>query len=124
MTTGHLIADANLTFLGNVNLGHLENARRKFVANRDIVFLSSELGIEFLILAQVVYDGGTNHVVLVRIVCPLAQVKGIVFKFCKTLGSELCTLCNLLVANEVFHALRSLAFGEYEKLVDENLLEF
>src|SRR5690554_7983785 len=40
MSTGHLIPNGNLPFLGNIHLGQLHNASGQLIANGDVVFLT------------------------------------------------------------------------------------
>ena len=54
MTTGKFVTDTDLTFLGNIYLCHLEDARGQFVADGDGKLLAFHLGIEQLVLLQIV----------------------------------------------------------------------
>ena len=54
VTAGHLVARLQTTTFGNVHLDHLQNARRKFVTARELVFLD-------LVLAFVVFARGFNR---------------------------------------------------------------
>ena len=74
MTTGHLITYANLTLLGNIYLGHLDNARGKLVADSDGELLALHLCIKNLELLQVVDNQLANELVGVLVVGPTAEL--------------------------------------------------
>ena len=101
----HFVAHADFTFLGNVYLGNLHDARGQFVAYADVEFLTAEFGVDFLALAQIVNYGLADEVVLMVVVCPLRQVNGVVVDSGQCGGSETRTLGNNLAADKVLDAL-------------------
>ena len=123
MTTGHLVAHADLTFLGDVYLGHLHDTRGELVADRDVEFLTTQFGIVLLVLLQVVDDGGTNQVVLGGIGRPLAHLYRGVVDFAENSLGKLGALGHDVGTHKVFHTLRNLALCEHEQLVDKYRLQ-
>ena len=73
MTTGHLITHADLTTLGDIDFGLLDNTCRQFVADSQVEALALELGFHLLVLSQVVEDAAANQVVLVLVGSPVVQ---------------------------------------------------
>ena len=96
MATCHLIADTNLTLLGNVNLGLLNDTRRKVVTNGQRKLLTLQNGIELVELLQVVDNELTDELVGVLVFRPTAEFNSRVIKCCQhrtgkrsALGNEL-----------------------------------
>ena len=56
MTTSHLIPYLDLTLLGDVDLGHLDDTRGELVSHRLIKLTTTELGVVLLRLLQIVSD--------------------------------------------------------------------
>ena len=123
MATCHLITDTDFTFLGDIHLGHLHDARRKFVTNRDVEFLAVQFGIDFLVFADIVDDSLANQVVLLGVVGPLAEDKGSVVEPFEQSGGKRSTLRDDFRANEVFHSGRGLSFGESHEFLNKEVLE-
>ena len=48
VTSGHLVAHADLALLGDVYLGHLHDSGGKFVAYGDVELLAAEFGVDLL----------------------------------------------------------------------------
>ena len=120
MTTGHLVAHADLTLLGDIDLGHLHDTRGEFVTDRNIEFLTAQLGIILFVFLQVVDDGGTNQLILGGIGRPLAHLYGGIVDLVEDSLGKLGSLGNDVGTHEVFHTLRNLTLSEDEQLVDEN----
>ena len=57
VASGHLVAHLQLTLLGDIDLGHLDDARlREFVAVGDVVLLTLDRGIGLLPFDRIVVD--------------------------------------------------------------------
>ena len=123
VASGQLVAYANLALLGHIDLGHLEYARRQLVANGYGKLLALHLGIEQLVLLHEVDDELAYELVLVLVVGPVAYLDVAVLKVLEVGDCKLAALGNYLGTGVVFDALRCLAFGEGEQLVDENVLQ-
>ena len=80
MSSGQFVAHANLTFLGDIHLSHLENARRQLVADGDGELATFKLGIQQFVLADVVHDELLYQVVRMGIVGPVVRLNAIVFQ--------------------------------------------
>ena len=65
-----------------------------------------------------------DHIVLVSVCCPLAEVDGVEFlDALQILCRKLLALRNNLCAEEVLHALRSLAVGKRNEFLDKTCLQ-
>ena len=123
MAAGHLVADADLTLLGHIHLGHLHDARRQLVADRDVEFLAAQLSVDLLRLAQIVDDRRADQVVAVGIGCPFAQIDRIVVYVAQTGSCELVALRYDFRAEEILHTLRGLAVGKLHELAHKQILQ-
>ena len=123
MSSGQLVAHANLTFLGNIHLGHLENARRQLVADGDGELATLKLGIQQFVLADVIHDELLYQVVRMGIVGPVVRLNAIVFQVLERSRRELATLIDYFCTRVVFNALRHLVFGEFEEFVYQDVFE-
>ena len=95
MTTCHLIAHTNLTLFSHINLGKLHNARRKFVADRDVKLATTQLGINFFRLAEIVHDSVVNHLIFMSVGSPFGQADSVIFfNTLEILGCKFLTLRN------------------------------
>ena len=74
MATGELVADTNLTLLGNIDLCHLQDAGGQLVADGDGKLLALVLCVEQLELLQVIDNELGNELVLMFIVSPVAYL--------------------------------------------------
>ena len=72
VTTGKLIADTDLTLLGNIDLSHLEHSAGQVIADADGKASALQLGIKLLVLADIVHDELLDHAVDVIIAGPAA----------------------------------------------------
>ena len=54
VTSGKFVTHANLTLLGHINLGHLQNARGQLVTNGDSKLAALHLSIEQFVFLHVV----------------------------------------------------------------------
>ena len=120
MTSGHLIAHAYLTLLGNIHFGHLHDTRRKFISDRNIEFLTTQLGIIFFILLQIIDDGSAYQFVLSGIGRPLAYLYRRIIDFIQNSLSEFRSLRHDIGSHEIFHTLRNLTLCQNKQLIDEN----
>ena len=103
MTTGQLITDTDLTFLGNIDLGHLQDAIGQLVTNRDSELTALQLCIQQLVLLHEVDDQLGNQLVLVLIVRPVVGLDVAILKVAQSRSSELATLGDDLSASIVLH---------------------
>ena len=124
VTTSHLITDTNLTLLGYVNLGHLDDAAGQFVANSNGKLLTLELSIHDVVLLEVIDDELTNEHIGVLIVGPVAKFNGSPVNGFEEGLAELSTLGDNLCADIILNALRSLVLQEREEFVNHDALEF
>ena len=99
--SAHLVADADLALLGDVDLGDLHDAGRQLVADGDVELLASELGVDFLALLEIVDDGAADEVVGMGVVCPVAEAKGIVVDSAENGVGEFGALGHDFAAEEV-----------------------
>ena len=72
MAACHLVTYADFTFLGDIYFGYLHDTRGEFVADRDVEFLTTELGVDFLVFLQVVDDSPADQLVLMLVGGPVA----------------------------------------------------
>ena len=105
MTSSELITDLNLTLLGDVNLRHLQHARRKVVTDCYGKLATAQLSVHLLRLAHIVDDKATDKTVYVLIVCPVVALNTIVFKILQCGDRELGTLRDDFGASVIFYAL-------------------
>ena len=108
VTTGHLVTNANLTFLGNVNLGHLDDTARQFIADGNGELLALQLGIHDVVLLEVVDDELTDEHVGVLVIGPIAKFNGSPIDGFEEGLAELSTLGDNLCADIILNALRGL----------------
>ena len=123
MTACHLVTHRDLTLLGNIDLSHLHDTRGKVIAYRDIVLLAAQFCLDLFLLAEIVHDTVADHIILVGIRGPLAQIDRIVIDIAEDTGREFRTLGNDVSSQEVLHTLRCLARCQRHELVDKNILE-
>ena len=71
MTSGELVADTYLTFLGNIYLSHLMNTCWQVVADGYSELAALELCIEKLVLADIVHDETLDKLVGVLVSGPV-----------------------------------------------------
>ena len=120
VASGHLVAHANLSFLGNVDLGHLDDAAGQLVADGNGKLAALHLGIHELVLLQVIDDKLADELVGVLICGPSAQLHGRIVERVEDRFGNLGTLGNEVDTHVVLHAHALLALGELEQLVHEN----
>ena len=123
MTTGKLVTNLYLTLLGNIDLSHLQNTRRKFIADWNSELLALHFSIKQLILADIVHDEFLNECIRVVIICPVITLDSIEFKVLQCRNSELATLGNNLSTSVIFHTLRNLTFSKRHQFVYKNILQ-
>ena len=123
MTSGHLVTDTDLTLLGNVDLSHLDDARRQLVTDSDSEFLTLQLCIELFIFLDEVHHQCTYQSVGVLVFCPVAQLNGSKVHVAEIGSGELGALADHFGSHVVLHALRRVAFGELQELVHQYLLQ-
>ncbi len=119
MAAGHLVADADLTLLGDVDLGYLHDARGQLVADGDVELLAAELGVDFLALAEIVDDRAADEVVLVLVAGPVGEAEAVIVDGAEDSGAELGALGHDFRTEEVEYAARGQTLGEDEELVDK-----
>ena len=74
MASGHLVTHLELAFLGDVDLGHLNDARlRELVAVGEVVLLTLDGGIGLLPLDRIVVDRGLDQRVGMCVASPVAR---------------------------------------------------
>ena len=100
----HLVADADLTLLCDVDLSHLHNAGRQLVANRDIEFLPAQLAVDLFRLAEIVGDESHHHLVDALVVGPVGKVDRLIVDVAERLVVKPCTLCNDVGSDKVLYA--------------------
>ena len=76
MTSGHLVANTDLTLLGDVNFSHLDDAGGQFVADCDGEVLALQLSVEDVVFLQIVDNHLLDEFILVAVVGPFAQLDG------------------------------------------------
>ena len=123
MTSCHLVADANLTLLGDVDLGHLHDARRKLVADRDVEFLAAEFAVYLFRLAHIVGDQLTHHLVDALVVGPVGDIDRLVVDACEVDIVECASGRHEVVAEIILHSLRHAACEKRAHLVDHDVAE-
>ncbi len=123
MTTGHLVTNTNLTLLGDVNLGHLDDACGQLVTDGDGKLLTRHLGIQQFVLLQVIDDQLGNELVGVFLLRPAGKLNGCKVERLEGCGSETLAMRNDLGTHVVLHTLRGDALGQLKQLVDEDGLE-
>ena len=123
MTTGEFVAYANLTFLSNIDFGHLLNARGQLVANGNGKLAALQFGIEQFVLLNVVHDELLDKLVSVLVVGPVVALDTVVLQVLQGSCGKLAALCDDFCTCVVFHTHRVLAFGEGEQFVNENVFQ-
>ena len=123
MTTGHLIPNLDLTFLSNVNLSHLNNTSRQFIADRKIKFLTSQLSIQFLIFLQIIQNHLLDKFVLISIGSPFTYLDRIIIQFFQSLARELNSLRNNFCIHIVFNSLRNLTISQNQQFINQQVLQ-
>ena len=92
MASGQFVAHADLTFLGHIDLSHLENARRQLVADGDGELAALEFGIEQFVLADIVADERGDEPIGMLVFGPGIRLHAVVFKVLEIRGGELGAL--------------------------------
>ena len=105
MTSGHLVADTDLTLLGDIDLGHLHDARGELVADGDVKLLAAQLAVNLFRLAQIIGDQTRDHAVDACIGCPAREVDGLVVDCAECHIVKLHALRHDVGSDEVFHTL-------------------
>ena len=123
MTTGHLVADTNLALLGNINLSHLDDARRQFVADGEGELLALLFGIQNLVFLQVIDDKFTDEGVRVLVLCPSTQLDSSVVEVLERALGKLGTGGDNLGSHVVLHTQRHLAAGQFLEFLNQDGLE-
>ena len=123
MSSGKLVAHANLTLLGHIHLGHLQYARGKLVANGYGKLLALHLGVKQLVLLHEVDDELRYQLVGVVVVGPLAYLHVAILQVLQVGHGELAAVGYHLCASIVLHSLRDLAVGKHEQLLNEDVLQ-
>ena len=109
MTTGHLITDADFAVLSHINLRHLDDTVRQFVADSEVEFLAFEVGIQLFILINIIHDAAANEVTFVLVVGPIIQHHGHEVDLREALLGEGLPLCNQFGTENVVNAIRETA---------------
>ena len=89
VATCHLVSNTNLTFLSDVNLCHLDDARWEFIANSEGKLLALEFCIKKLVFLEIVDDELTNQRVGVLVVCPTTELNRSIVENFKCWSNEL-----------------------------------
>ena len=121
MTTCQFITDAYLTFLGNIYLCHLQNARRQFIADSDSKLTTLQLCVHLLILTDKVHDDLLNHLVVVYITRPSVRLDALIVKAAQYSSSKLTTLGDDLSIAIVLNALRGLTLSQHKQFVNKDV---
>ena len=74
MTSCHLVAHSDLTFLSHINLCHLYDSRCQLVADGERKFLALELRVEQLVFLQVVDDEIVYELVCMLVGSPSCEL--------------------------------------------------
>ena len=123
MTTGHLVTDTNLTFLGNVYLGHLNDTCGQLVTDSDGELLAFQLGIEFLVLLDEVHHQCTNQSVGMFILRPVAQLNSGEVQIAEVGSRESGAFGNNVGTHVILHTFRCIIFCKLQQLVYQHFLE-
>ena len=92
VTSGKLITNTDLTLLGYINLSHLQDSVWQLVTDGDSELLTLHLSIKQLVLLHEVDNQLSNELVLVLIVCPVADLYVTILKVAQSCSSKLATL--------------------------------
>ena len=123
MTTGQLITHTDLTFLGHIDLRHLQNAVGQLVTNRDGKLLALQFCIKQLILLHEVDDQLGNQLVLVLVVGPVTDLDVTIFQVLQGSHGKLAALGDDLRSGIVLDTLRGLTLRQFDELVDQDILQ-
>ena len=123
MATSHLVTDHQLTLLGDIDFGHLDDAVGKFIADAGDILLAVVFTQHLFVLDHVVVDQGGHHTVLVFVARPLVWVDDGVVKFHEGLARKLHALGNQLFLEVVEHTGGSRSIKDDQQLVNEFLLQ-
>src|SRR5690554_7862414 len=121
MSTGHLIPNGNLPFLGNIHLGQLHNASGQLIANGDVVFLTLFFGFKLLKLDAVVMNNPGNKVVLVLIGGPLIGIHIQVIHLLQDLLRKLSSLGYYINTQVVLNTLTGFSVYQREQFIYETI---
>ena len=124
MAAGHLVADADLTFLRHVDLGHLDDAGGQFVADGNGELLAFQHGVHDVVFLQIVDDQLPDEFVGMFVVRPIAQLHGGVVQAVQNALAELGSLGDDLRTDIVLDALRRLVLDEGQQLVNHQGFQF
>ena len=105
MTTSELITHTDLTFLGHIYLGHLQDTRRQFITDGDSELTALQLCIKQLVLLDVVHDQFLNEIILVLIISPAVTLDSVVLEILQRSNSELTALGDDLSTCIILHTL-------------------
>ncbi len=123
VATCHLVTHTDLTLLGDVDLGHLHDARGELVTDGEVEFLAAQLAVNLLRLAHVVGDKLTHHAVHALVGSPVRDVNCLVVDVAEVHVVESAALRNDVGTDIVFHALRNLILEKGLHLADHDFLE-
>ncbi len=102
----------------------MDDTGGKLVADSQIELVALDLCIEFLDLPEVIQYEVTNHIVLMGISRPLAELYGLVINLRKNLLVELDTLGNNFRVKVVANTLRNFVLSQSLQLLDKDSLQF
>ena len=123
MTAGEFVTHTDLTFLGDIDLCHLQNTRRQFVTNGDSKLTTLILSIKQLVLLDEVDNKLLNKFIRMLILGPAIRLDAIVFEILQGGNRELGTFGDDLSTGIVFNTLRDLTLGQGHQFVNEDILQ-
>ena len=123
VAAGHLVAHAQLALFGDINLRELDDARRKLVPVRQVVLLTLEHRVQFLVFDRIVVDRQLDQMVAVRVPGPFVGSDVQVVELAEHLLRETGALGNDFDAEIVVNAGRSLVLEQNPQLLDQLLLQ-
>ena len=113
MTTSQLVTDTDLTLLGDIDLGHLNDAVGQLVTDVEHQDLALGLSIQQLVLLHIVDNQLGYQLVLMIVGCPCADMHVAILQVAQVGGGEIAALGDYLGSGVVLDSLRHLTLGEF-----------
>ena len=123
MTSSQLITDTDLTFLGNIDFSHLQDARRQLITNRNGKLATLNLCIQQFVLTDVVHDKLLYQGISMLITCPVVRLNSVILKILENGCGKLAALCDNLGTSVIFDTLAGLIFSKNQQLVNKDILQ-
>ncbi len=123
MATCHLVTHADLTTLGNIHLGHLDDTIGQFISDSEVEFLTLELCIQLLEFLKIVHHTLANQSILMLVSSPAFKHHGLVINTVEALFGEMLPLLDENGSYQILHFLSLVVLQQRRELVNQTNMQ-